>query len=852
MVLLQGLLFLFVPAISLAQTYEQVRLPLNSRENYRNGNKINQSVINLLTYGNEKLLASWNTNFELDYRFTTNGSDAIFEAHAMRASGNQTYLDFDLKEALFPDIFYGAYSINGSLSTPFKVSVPDLPSTVSIGNQRIERGSQPSGSIQSFAFSEVKVQHLQTITQQINQYWAVSAFAEQVLKESSKLENFSDEKIALLFITREKIRKALLLIKETAGFAAIKNAGNDPAGLDQKIPEYERMMVRLTTLLESELDRNTDKALLMKEIASAYRSFNLKTYRKAYLEDFKSHELILKTARIYPDDDFYKITAKVVDPDLGLNLAGKIAFEWVLLADSLQETGDFVNSLSLYEDAQNILENQGQKNAAAETAQRVESTKLGLLRSYLQIAAKALKAGNDSLSRVYQLKSNYFVNKYPQNNLINRIADESDVLIQTYLEKGNSLYDRQHYNEAISLFEEALSTAKSYYNNHYNEQINQALFRAYRYVFLDLVQTAEQYYQIGEVQQAKSRLKIATDYQSDHFQFLRTSNEAVYLQNKMNGNQSQQAPTASNENFSRGANSLRNPFNVENVSNINQLNTTESDVIQLVKNAQLKVWANEMDAAWRIYEKAAEMAQLSHLDKKKAVADAFQELDQRMIDRICLNNKFKRDDLMKAAHRMIAQKDFSQLQATLQEVIKLGADNHGCVLDVKEAETLMDEYELLFQYQNDYAEVLNRLYGSGLKAAIPMYNFFDQQLEQYQLQKFGVTHQNLKVFVKNQNSSHLTLQTIAFFVEQMDTEMMLSYLQLLINQEFDFHQTIELQQKMATLLAVADIQNQENNPKLRINALLGDDKRFSEMKKSYLRSVKKLSKINHSSSKDKK
>ena len=133
-----------------------------------------------------------------------------------------------------------------------------------------------------------------------------------------------------------------------------------------------------------------------------------------------------------------------------------------------------------------------------------------------------------------------------------------------------------------------------------------------------------------------------------------------------------------------------------------------------------------------------------------------------------------------------------------------------------------------------------------------MYNFFDQQLEQYQLEKFGVQHQDLKTFVKNQNNSNLTLQAITFFVEQMDAHQLEVYLQILIHQEFDFHNRVDLFQKMGTLLAVADSQKPELSADTRISEMIGNDKRFNEMKKTYLRSMKKLSKINRSSSKIKK
>ena len=832
----------FISFAAHSQTTQVANLTLNTRNNYHNGLKINQSVINLFTSGNENLLAEWNTIFELHYHWVANKNSLnTFEINLsidkIVTKGHDYYRDFQIGYALVPDVMMGRFTLYTTQgSDAFKVNFKEIPASVSLGNFSGTTVAKVDGSIDSFLYSEEKFKQLQELVSQINQYWAVNEFVDQVNKDIASLESNNIEQPVQLFLLREKIRKSLLLVKETAAFQVMEKTAADPAALWAKYPDLERLLTRYSTLFSNEINKSISQSSLITEITSAYRKDLLKVFKKAYVSDFRSHELILRTGRLAPDNQFYSATDLLTDTEKNVSLAESIAFEFVSLADSIHESGDFVNALGLYEDAQKILEDKGHTNASDDVKKRVESTKLGLLRSYLQIAAKALEAGNDSLSRVYQMKSNFFVNKYPENNLVNRIAGESDALIKTYLRKGTIFVDQKQYLAAIQMFEQAANTARSYYNNTYNEQINQSLFMSYRYIFLELVQEAENYYLIGDLPEAKHRLEYALNYQKDHFQYLRTSNEALYLKNKIKGNDD------SNLN-SLASNSQSNFPGQSNIALPENLQQTENDIIQMINNAQLKVWANEMDDAWKVYEKASELAQSSHLDKKKTVKEAFQQLDQRMIERICLNHRFKIDDLMTKSKVMIAQKDYEDLKPTLQEIIDLSANNQGCILNSVEANTLMETYYDLFRYQDDYKAVLNNLYSSGLQSVIPLYTIFDQQLEGYKLANFGVKHQTLSQFVKSQNNGNLTLQAISFYLEQMDAENMLVYLKILLRQDFPAYETLEMQEKMATLIAVADHQNGIRDASKRVYELIQDDKRFSEFKKNYLRSMKKLSKM---------
>lgn len=277
-----------------------------------------------------------------------------------------------------------------------------------------------------------------------------------------------------------------------------------------------------------------------------------------------------------------------------------------------------------------------------------------------------------------------------------------------------------------------------------------------------------------------------------------------------------------------------------------ELSSMENTVIITIEEARLKVWANEMETAWRLYQQASDLAAKNNLDKKSNVREAFRQLDQGMVERICLNNRFRIDDLMKSADRMIALHEYAGLEAALKEVIELNASNQGCKLDASRAQQLLNEYADLFRYQHDFQLVTSLLYTNGLNAVMSQYLHFDQQVSQYHLERFGAEHISLPDFIRSQQNPAFTIQALSFHLNRLDTLETALYVHVLASQNFDWMSASKLLEKAASLLAVSDSKLNISDPKMRIAALVGNDRRFELFRKTYLRAMKQLAKQNKS------
>ncbi len=834
-------LFGYQPKRLFAQNSDWFRYSIQKKQGSAPLEKTHLQLLGILTSGNESLQTEWQTAFAIPYSLSVERQS--YDDHKLKLqlfepqiSGQKAYREFPLNQLLLPDMVSGWYKQSPTERIVFKKTLAGIPAAIELTKILPASASYAEGAIDGFGYSEQKIESLLEATTQINQYWALSHYINRLSESISAEENTSADNVAAVFSRREQIRKALVLLRQTAQMDLLEHSGVDPADLWKQSANLQRSLTRYNTLLEQLVSGKEQTPELFKQLAAKYRLDMVKSLGAALRGDFRDHELLLKTGRLLPDTNFYQ-PSKLFER--GINappLAEIIALEVVSLADSLHQASDFSNAYVYYEDAQKVFLAIGQNPAAGDVKTRAEASRLGLLRSYLQISSKALAAGNKELAWSYQQKSKDFIQKNPQNGLVNRIATESNELLKTYLNKAGSLTDQKQFTQAIALLEEALNLTQTYYNLNYQEQINQALFVAYRQVYLDLVNQAKAYYLAGEMNEAERRLNYAFDYQKDHATFLQTSTEAFYLQNEMMNRRQYET--------SQGLNRGRQGLAPES-----DLDALENAIVQMVEEARLKVWANEMEDAWRLYEKAAGLSKKNFLEKRSRIKEAFRQLDQSMIERICLNHRFRVEELTETAKKMIAFKEFSSLEATVKEIIRLEAENQGCGLQADQAKKWKVEYEDLFRYYNDFQDVTALLFSSGFEAVIPQYLYFDKQISQYRLERFGVVHLSLFDFVRSQHNPTYTLRALAYHLSRMDTLETAQYVQLLGSQNFDWISASELLQKAASLLAVSDFEMGIGQPEQRIYSLIGHDKRFDVFKKTYLSSMKQLAKQSKAKSK---
>jgi hypothetical protein len=837
----------------LSQEIQSVKLKLNAKTNSDNGLLINQSILNTLSTGTTKPLQQLQIDILVDYICTIGGpgfynTDIIFKILEINGEGDDIYRKFPVKAFLKPDIFSGNYSVKEDDRTvntgTFKVQKASESGFAKIGQiDPIKmNASEVTADIISFSFSNQARDRFQEVISQINEYWAIANLIDSLIVQANANENEITEEPADIFVFWDKLRKSRSLSDEAIAKTSTFSPDFDPAGLNEKKIIINRLITRFATLYTTATNKKVVDVDFARNLAEKQLTSMTDFILKSSSTNFRDSDLILKASRLILDNEMSSML-RISSPKSDNQLAAALLFGGLVsVADSLFAKSDFSNALSFYEDAIEMNDKYDFVDDKTALQERTDAAKLGLLQSHMKIAARAVETGNEALANTYKQKSNSFVNEKLNDNVIGQLPEQSDELVQIYIRKGNNFLDQKLYSDAIKEFELAASTARDYYSISHNEKITQGLFAAYRAVYLDLVNDAENFYKAGRIEDAKNRLQKALDYRQDHVVYLRSSTEAIYLLNRINN--------PNNTAISATSNELQMQILAENglISNSNTIATADpeaiksakSNIIEQLKAVQLKVWGNAIDEAWTIYENALENQKRFGLEADNDIKKIIDDLDQKMIERICLNNKFRSEDLMSKLKSNIRNRNYENLKSMLEEVISIATNNQGCGLNPLEANNIYNQFLQLFQYQQDYNLVLEKIFGEGIYNTTDAYLKFDKTVEMYQLGRFGIQHTTFKDFLIKQNNSALTLQALKYFLDNLNVDGILEYLEVLKSQSFTSEQSFEIQQGIGTLLAVADNTIIIEKPEAQILKITGGDSRFNELKKSYLRSMKEL------------
>lgn len=837
----------------LSQDIQSVNLKLNSKTNSDNGLLINQSILNTLSTGTTKPLQQLQIDIQVDYICEIGGAgfytnDIILKIFKINEEGDDIYRKFPIKAFLKPDIFSGNYSVKESdriiNSGTFKVQTTSESITTKIGqiDQAKENDYKVTAEIITFSFSNEARDRFQEVISKINEYWAVNNLIDSLIIQANANENKTSEESAGIFVFWDRLRKSSLLSDEALVKISSFSSDFDPAGLSEKKIIINRLITRYGTLYNSAINKKHVDVDFARNLAEKQIKSMTGFIVKSSSTDFRDSDLIIKASKLFLDNEMSSLL-KLSSPKSDNQLAAGLLFGGLVsVADSLFAKSDFSNALSFYEDAIEMNDKYDFVEDKTALLERTDAAKLGLLQSHMKIAARAVEKGNEALANTYKQKSNSFVNEKLTENIIGQLPKQSDELVQIYIRKGNNFLETKMYNEAINEFELAASTARDYYSISHNEQIQQGLFAAHRAVYIDLVNEAENFYTEGRTEEAKHRLRQALDYRLDHVAYLRTSTEAVYLQNRINNPKSNDLLATSNELQMQllAENGLISNTNTIRITDPEAIKSAKASIIEQLKAVQIKVWGNSIDEAWTIYENALENQKRYGLETDNDISKLIEDLDQKMIERICLNNKFRSEDIMSKIESNIRNRNYENLKSMLEEVISIATNNQGCGLNPLEARNIFNHYLQLFQYQQDYSLVLEKIFSQGIYYAIDAYLKFDQTVEMYQLGRFGIQHTSFKDFLVKQNNSALTLQVLKFFLDNVSVDGVLEYLEVLKSQSFNIDQSLDIQQGIGTLLAVADNTIIIEKPEAQVLKITGGDSRLNELKKSYLRSMKEL------------
>ncbi|MCE1201554.1 MAG: tetratricopeptide repeat protein [Bacteroidia bacterium] len=801
---------------------------INSKTNASFGLLGNQAILNALSASGEKAVQDISLYYQVAVLAQISNAGNDFDEWTLLvkpefARGDAMYRSFSLDGVLIPDrcrlrvdnVVYSATSGSGEIA---------------VGNQVLLRlpksNSSPVFTIDYLSFSNTRRNEVLQLIGLVNQYWASVKLLDSLLGQGERGDAESRAGYAGLFAARDKLRKAGLnagnVLQQTGIFAPA-----DPAGLGQRLAATGRLMTRYQTLL---LDYRDPRDKNARQIAGAIGRQQLQYIRASLKGDYRDNELMLNMSRLWPDDQLLAQFERMGSDESDVSGAQALFAEEVRLADSLLARSDYAFALNFYEDALGWARLSGLNVPYTQVNDRLETARLGLLRSHLHIAARAVETGNMQLAETYRDRASQYASVRKSEQLAKKLPQQSDDLVKAYIRQAQQLADQKRYQEAIRMYEQAAAAARDFYNIEHELAITEGLFRTHRLVYMDLVKEAEELHNAGRTEDARRRLQQALAYRADHPEYLRTSMEAVQLQQKI-GQGGALPPVSSAERRNTAMSVGRSAQASQEV---------KQEILRRIPDVQLKAWSNDLPEAWRMYDELIRLQKENFLENDAELKRAFAALDERLIERICLNHRLNIQDWTQKARQDLQRGIVEGVEKMLRDAVETANSNRGCNLDASEAQLMLDRLGPVFAYNREYQTVLKAISEQGIKKAASLYMAFDRDVARFEPERYGIKHQSFDDFVRSQNSLPVLLQAADFYLEQMNDEALMGLIRLLPDFQFRRDEVSELLQKSAALFAVADKARGIGRHGMVINDLIKTDSRLAPLQKAYKSALRQL------------
>ncbi|NOU48251.1 MAG: hypothetical protein HOO86_14495 [Bacteroidales bacterium] len=855
---------LILPFRLQSQQFTSQSFVFDSKTTNTSATKSKHDLLFLVTNGNPKFLSTIQINYFIDSRFylqktSYSTSEILLEISNIVVTGDTLYRSFTISPSLCPDCFEGKFTLNNldeSIQNKIvKVSEIGLNRSVRIGFCDFEENpsTKLNGKLTNFDFSAKASEQLENHVNYINDYWATKVLMDSLQSEINENNISNSNDIPQLFVFWDKTRKISIIASESIDNEVLGLKFVDPFDLIGKKNQFDRLNTRFRTLLENELKQVIRKDFV-NGIAEKYLQ-SLQKYRQASKRvDFYDANIFYTASQLKLDKYFVEMLTKLGRPDEHNSVAQQIYDGLKKTAFEEFEKDDLADAITIFTDLKAFEKAFPDLIKDVQVEDRFVKAKEGLLNSFLQIASRAMLANNTDMAARYHHKAEDFRKKYYAEDQLDDIKDMTGNLVSAYYKKGIELKNSNLTEDAIRMFEQALTTSKTFGNGSFTVEILKELKLLHIQVYLELVKNATEFFEDGNEAMAASENEKALFYREDHLEFLETSVEAILLQRKMkqpvvnssieNGiisaqqGQAKQALEAYNN-----ARILADEFKLIVDAPIDSLANAAAKqvIIQTIRSANSKVWSNEMDAALKIYTEAKELQQKYGLESDSAIRDEFRRLDNKMIQQACFNCKRDYDNLVLKLEKAIRMNRFDQFANTLQAAIELGEQNSGCLIDLTKVRNFQNKYQKLLDYNKRYNEVMQVMYNQGFAEAISLYEKLDGDSHLFSLNDYAISHLTVLQFIENQDNSGLTRIALTYYLSKNDAANALKSFELFQQQSSEDNEAIQLGQDLAEMLAKQDVElSSEIPPETLSYNYFGQEKRNKSLRLTYLRTYRNL------------
>jgi|GEM_PF-2031109 len=768
--------------------------------------------------GNKEKASDYTLNltlkYSIGYRFGQS-NDYMLEitGQEVNVTGNTNYRGFDLSRYFKPDLLSGYIDFGSSHHNSRRSFITSFSVDKPIGIFRIDPQfiqQQPSMqhvTIELVGYSENALKEFDAQTRQIDKYWATVSLYDSIFRQVQRYGIDESSDVSLLFAYFDLTGKAARLGNEMISELNIIREKNDPGNLLENNDKISRLNIRLETLTRQYTESKTKQPVDAKAFADKYISYLVRFRSLANSVNYRGSEQFYHTGRLSAHASFKRLLT-----DIDKSFFGGIATQYlynglIFKGDSLANEGNLAHALDFLNDAKDLSVSVSTITPDLNLDARISKLKEGLLQSIILIASRSLTAGKTELAQSYIDNAIRFKAEHLNDDELIVIERTIDPFVTALVETSASLIYYKRYNEAIELGNKALNVINSFKAiPHYWPLIRQQLKTAHKGVYMDLLNKAQDYAEKKEFSHAEEYAEYAIRYRFDHIEFLDDQREADQLLVSI------RKPQISNL-IGNGLNEIAKgnaSHALDHFEKADQLSSmagkghdvsldslkilaVKNMIISSLRSLDLKIWANELDEASLVYQEALSKTADYGIGQDPEIKAAFKRMEEKISDRMCLNDRLEYEELVHQAKRSAKQGKLDMVRKNLDRAGKIISNNPGCLTDTDEWTSLAERFSVSFNFAEKYKQLYNKMYELGFSSVLNEYVVLDSLYSAVATPQDDFRPITLGEFIKAQNNPSLSFMAAKYFAEKGKTMTSLSYLNLLRKQGGFEKQTREIQ-----------------------------------------------------------
>jgi hypothetical protein len=648
----------------------------------------------------------------------------------------------------------------------------------------------------------------------LNYYYSYHQILEQTVSKVQNENIGRNNNPSEVFLTWHILNRVNNYVEHHDFYNKLHLGISDPKGLNEFYKKSLRLERRYLTLSEQLLDSEKKGSISDKHTFCEDFAFLSKTYLNqsevyqpsmalGYYEMLKIFPDSLEMKMIDKESRFYDVFNKLGDG----STFQMIYDHYIELANFTFAAGKDVATLDILRNAslfsnyfQQVQDSPQYKFLFTETLET-------LLGSYLKVAIMSYKAGNFDMAEDYSAKA---IEIFNNSNV--EIADIqlSPGAFANYnrqqIDLVNNFLKDKKYKQSIKLLNNASTIIKLSNNQIEKGRLDSAFTIAHTGIYNNMLDSIAMLPEMKNTDDKLKVLEFSQKYAEKHSPYVITDNAAAFkLANSLFIEFYRKGEDLLVE--EKADEALKNLLKAKYI-NESYFHSTDAEldtliynatvpvILDLIKQAEFETWANRMDKAKELRNRAKNMQITYKQENQSELVEAFVQLSTKMNNRACVSNQQNINSKAQIIQNRIASGKIDDAIQEFKKIDLLIQDSKTCNLNRSGLDEIIQKNEDLFYYKNKKNELEIMYFANQYEELISQYILLSEFYNQKNLSRYKFENPSLYSYIENKSNPQLTVIAANYFSENSEYSVAFTFLQLLKKQHVLAKTTKELQEKI--------------------------------------------------------